>query len=157
MALAGRAREVPRAALAAQEEIAEALADQECHEHRRLNDPRRGDITFWTADTGIDGQNPIELDELDPDLVAIDPVPSWIWHQEMADFTEMIASEQARQRLARAIQGKGAFRRFKDELHDLYPDLLPAWNAFRDTRARHRAVQWLADHALISAEDAGRF
>ena len=34
--------------------------------------------------------------------------------------------------LARAIQGKGAFRRFKDELHEEYPDLLPAWYAFRD-------------------------
>jgi uncharacterized protein UPF0158 len=139
------------------DEIAEALADQECYEHRRLVDPRSGDITFWTADTGIGGHNPVDLDELDPDLVAIDPLPSWIWYQDMADFTETIAGEQARQRLARAIQGKGAFRRFKDELHDRYPDLLPAWYAFRDSRARRRAVQWLADHALISDEDAGRF
>ena len=138
------------------DEIAEALADQDCYEHRRLIDPRSGDIIFWTADTGIDGHNPIDLDELDPDLVAIGPLPSWVWYQDMADFTETIASEQARQRLARAIQGKGAFRRFKDALHDRYPDLLPAWYAFRDTRARPRAVQWLADHALISDEDAGR-
>jgi hypothetical protein len=139
------------------DEIAEALADQECFEHRRLIDPRSGDITFWTADTGIDGHHPIDLDELDPDLVAIDPLPSWIWYQDMADFTETIASEQARQRLARAIQGKGAFRRFKDELHDRHPGLLPAWYTFRDSRARHRAVQWLADRALISDEDADRF
>jgi uncharacterized protein UPF0158 len=139
------------------DEIAEALADQECFEHRRLIDPRSGEITFWTADTGIDGHNPIDLDELDPDLVAIDPLPSWIWYQDLADFTETIASEQARERLARAIQGKGAFRRFKDELHDRCSDLLPAWYAFRDSRARHRAVQWLADHALISDEDAGSF
>jgi len=138
------------------DEIAEALADQDCYEHRRLIDPRSGDIIFWTADTGIDGHNPVDLDELDPDLVAIDPLPSWVWYQDMADFTETIASEHARQRLARAIQGKGAFRRFKDGLYDRYPDLLPAWYAFRDTRARRRAVQWLADHALISDEDAGR-
>ena len=139
------------------EEIAEALADQECYEHRRLIDPRSGDITFWTADTGIDGHNPIDLDELDPHLIAIHPLPSWIWYQDMADFTETIASEQAGERLARAIQGKGAFRRFKNELHNRYPELLPAWYAFRDTRARHRAVQWLADNELISDEDAGRF
>jgi hypothetical protein len=42
-----------------------------------------------------------------------------------------------------AIQGKGAFRRFKDELHDEYPDLLPAWYAFRDIRPKRRSVQWL--------------
>jgi hypothetical protein len=135
------------------EGIAEALADQECYEHRRLIDPRSGGITFWTADTGIDGYHPIDLDELDPDLVAIDPLPSWIWYQDMADFSKTIASGQARQRLALAIEGKGAFRRFKDELHARYPDLVPAWYAFRDARA----VLWLAGHALISGEAAGRF
>jgi hypothetical protein len=41
----------------------------------------------------------------------------------------------ARRRLARAIQGKGAFRRFKDQLHEEYPGLLPAWYAFLDARA----------------------
>ncbi len=44
----------------------------------------------------------------------------------MADFAETIADKRAGRRLARAIQGKGAFRRFTDELHDEYPDLLPA-------------------------------
>jgi hypothetical protein len=38
---------------------------------------------FWTADTGIDGQTPVDLDELD--LACIDPLPSWIWYQDMAD------------------------------------------------------------------------
>jgi len=139
------------------DEIAEALADQDRYERRRLIDPRSEDIIFWTNDTGIDGHHPVDLDELDPDLVAINPLPSWIWYQDMADFTATITSEQARQRLARAIQGKGAFRRFKDALHDRNPDLLPAWYAFRDTRAHRRAVQWLADHALISDQDAEHF
>jgi hypothetical protein len=31
---------------------------------------------FWTAGTGIDGQTPVDLDELD--LVCIDPLPSRI-------------------------------------------------------------------------------
>jgi len=63
----------------------------------------------------------------------------------------------ATQRLARAIRGKGAFRRLKDELHQQHPDLLPAWYAFRDTRARRRAVQWLADNSLIDDGAADRF
>jgi hypothetical protein len=57
-------------------------------------------------------------------------------------------------RLARAIQGKGAFRRFTDELHQQHPHLLPAWHAFRDTRAQHRAVDWLADNSLIDNDAA---
>jgi hypothetical protein len=38
-----------------------------------------------------------------------------------------------------------------------YPDLLPAWHAFRDTRARDGAVQWLADNSLIDGGFPGRF
>ena len=89
------------------EEIAIALADQTGYEHRWLINPQTGEIVFWTADTGIDGQTPVDLDELD--LVGIDPLPSWIWYQDMADFAEAITDERVGRRLARAIQGKGAF------------------------------------------------
>ena len=47
------------------EEIAIALADQAGYEHRWLINPQTGEIVFWTADTGIDGQTPVDLDELD--------------------------------------------------------------------------------------------
>jgi hypothetical protein len=137
------------------EEIANALADQTDYEHHWLINPDTGEIAFWTADTGIDGQTPVDLDELD--LIVIEPLPSWIWYQDMADFAEAITDERARRRLARAIQGKGAFRRFKDELHEEHPDLLPTWYAFRDTRASRRAVQWLADNSLIDDGSANSF
>ncbi len=75
----------------------------------------------------------------------------------MADFAEALTDERAGRRLARAIQGKGAFRRFRDELHDEYPDLLPTWYAFRGIRAERRAVQWLADNSLIDYDAASRF
>ena len=75
----------------------------------------------------------------------------------MADFAEAITDAQAGRRLQRAIQGKGAFRRFKDELHEEYPELLPAWYALRDARAQRRAVQWLADNSLIDDDAADRF
>ena len=75
----------------------------------------------------------------------------------MADFAEGLTDERAGRRLERAIQGKGAFRRFKDQLHDEFPDLLSAWRAFRDARATRRAVQWLADNSLIDDEAADRF
>ena len=137
------------------EEIANALADQTDYEHRWLIDPQTGEIAFWTADTGIDGQTPVDLEELD--LVCIDPLPSWVWYQDMADFADGITDERAGCRLARAIQGKGAFRRFKDELHEEFPELLPAWYSFRDARATRRAVQWLADNSLIGDEAVDRF
>jgi hypothetical protein len=47
--------------------------------------------------------------------------------------------------------------RFKDELHEEHPDLLPAWYVFRDTRAKRRAVQWLIGNSLIDDEAANRW
>jgi len=41
------------------EEIANALADQTGYEHHWLISPDTGEIAFWTADTGIDGQTPV--------------------------------------------------------------------------------------------------
>ncbi len=137
------------------EEIATALADQDDYEHRWLIDPQTGEIAFWTADTGIDGQTPVDLDELD--LVCIHPLPSYVWYQDMADFADGITDERAGQRLARAIRGKGAFRRFRDELHEEYPHLLPAWYAFRDIRPQRRAVEWLSDNSLIHDGASTRF
>ncbi len=137
------------------EDIATALADQNDYDHHWLINPDTGEIAFWTSDTGIDGQQPVDLDELD--LIVIDPLPTWVWYQDMADFADGITNEHAARRLARSIQGKGAFRRFKDELHEEYPDLLPAWYAFRDARARRRAVQWLADNSLIDDDSADGF
>ncbi|MGD0376797.1 MAG: UPF0158 family protein [Streptosporangiaceae bacterium] len=136
-------------------EIATALADQTDYEHRWLINPDTGEVVFWTSDTGVDGQTAVDLDELD--LVCIDPLPSCIWYQDMADFADQVSDERAGRRLARAIEGKGAFRRFKAELHEQYPHLLPAWYAFRDARAWRRAVEWLAGNSLVDNNAATRF
>jgi hypothetical protein len=137
------------------DEIGDALADRDDYEHCWLIDPETGEIAYWTSDTGIDGQTPVDLDELD--LIPINPLPPWVWYQDMADFAEAITDERAGRRLARAIQGKGAFRRFRSELEEEYPDLLSVWHAFRDVRAKQRAVQWLADNSLIDEEAATHF
>jgi Uncharacterised protein family (UPF0158) len=137
------------------DEIATALADQEGYEHRWLLDPRTGEIAFWTRDLGLDGEHPVDLDEVD--LIAIDPLPSWVWYQDMVDFAEQIRDERAGRRLGRALDGRGAFRRFKAELHEEYPEMLPAWYAFRDARATRRAVEWLQENDLIPDEQADAF
>jgi hypothetical protein len=64
------------------EEIANALDDQTDYEHQWLINPQTGEIVFWTSDTGIDGQTPIDLDDLDDlGLVGIEPLPSWVWYR----------------------------------------------------------------------------
>lgn len=93
--------------------IAEALSDQTNYEHRRLINPDTGEILFWTSGTGIDGKTPVDLDELDE--LCIDPLPSYVWYQDMADFAELVGDER---RLTRAIQGKGLQNSLPARPHD---------------------------------------
>jgi ketosteroid isomerase-like protein len=128
-------------------QVAEALQDQSDYGHRWLIDPRSGEILFWTSDAGIDGDKPVDLDELD--AVSIDPLPSYIWYEDMVDFAEQVSDERARRALGRALEGKGAFRRFRDVLHQDYEQLLPPWRDFQAARAHRRAVEWLVDRSLV--------
>ena len=137
------------------EEIATALADQTDYEHRWLIDPQTGEVSFWTSDTGIDGQNPVELEELD--LILIDPLPSYVWYQDMVDFAEGVSDRVAGRRLAGSLQGRGAFRRSKHQLYEHHPELISAWHALRDVRAQRRAVEWLLDEDLIDDSAAEEF
>lgn len=116
--------------------------------------PAFGQIAFWTSDTGIDGE-PVDLDEVD--LIPIDPLPSYVWYEDMADFAEGVSDDTAGRRLGRAIRGKGAFRRFKNALYQENPELVAAWHDFRDARAKRRAVEWLLDRRLVGAEAANQF
>ena len=137
------------------EEIATALADQTDDEHRWLLDPRTGQVAFWTSDTGIDGENPVEIDELD--LILIEPLPPYVWFQDMADFADGISDRAAGRRLTQSLQGRGAFRRFKNQLYQRHPELISAWHALRDVRAQRRAVKWLLEKGLIDDNAAQQF
>jgi len=137
------------------EEIAIALADQTDYEHRWLIDPRTGEVVFWTSDTGIDGEHPVYLDELD--LLLIDPLPPYVWYQDMVDFADGLSDRDTGQRLSRSLNGKAAFRRFRSELYERHPELISVWQSFRDARARARAVGWLVEQGLVEDEAAQRF
>ncbi len=134
------------------DEMATALQDQTAYDHRWLIDPESGQLAVWTEDGGVDGRTPVDLDEVD--LVPIDPLPSYVWYQDMADFAAGITDERAGRSLARAIEGKGAFRRFKNRLYEEFPQLLPAWHAFQSIRAKRRAIEWLVENSLIDHQAA---
>ncbi len=136
-------------------DIAMALQDQTDYEYFHLIDPRTGEMGLWTRDGGVDGRNPVDLDDVD--LIVITPLPSYVWYEDMADFAAGVSDERARTRLEKAIRGKGAFRRFRNELHDGFPELVSVWNTFNDNRATRRAVKWLADHSLVDEGSADRF
>lgn len=75
----------------------------------------------------------------------------------MVDFADRISDRATAERLHRALQGKGAFRRFRDRLYDSAPELISVWNELRNARSERRAVQWLLDEGLIEESSAERF
>jgi len=75
----------------------------------------------------------------------------------MADFSTGISDSAAGRRLAESLQGRGAFRRFKNQLYEHHPELVSAWHDLRDARAQRRAVEWLLDHELIDDSAAQQF
>lgn len=84
-------------------------------------------------------------------------MPSRVWYADMADFAQQVTDAAAGKRLARALSGRGAFRRFKNEMYEEYPDLVSVWHAFRDARAQRRAIGWRLDQGLIPEAAAQDF
>ena len=64
-------------------------------------------------------------------------------YRDMELFVASVEDAGRVERLAVAIKGRGAFRRFKDELA-CWPGELERWHAFSEERQRGRARSWLA-------------
>lgn len=127
--------------------LAAALGDQGW-EHEYTFDPETGEILYWSHDLG---------EKPDEDALRIEALPSRVWYRDMADFTGRLTDQRAAEQLERALDGRGAFRRFANEIHQRQPDLITPWNAFRNARAERRAVVWLRDNNLIDEAEADRY
>ncbi len=74
-------------------------------------------------------------------------IPSRIQYQWLDNFIAAIEDEGIRARMEAAINGKGAFRRFKDILLTL-PDERRRWFEFRDAEMRKRICDWVREHGV---------
>ena len=63
-------------------------------------------------------------------------------YRDMKAFIATIGNPQLQDRLRDAINGRGAFRAFKDVLYD-YPDERERWFEFKQARLRQRILGWL--------------
>ena len=63
--------------------------------------------------------------------------------QDMAEFATMITYRPLRKRMEIAIEGLGAFHRFRDLIYS--EGLVADWHAFSDSRRLARAREFLAD------------
>ncbi len=64
----------------------------------------------------------------------------------MVDFVDDMvapADENAAEKFSIALNGKGAFRRFKDTLHRVDDQWLQAWYQWRDKQLKATVDEWL--------------
>lgn len=83
----------------------------------------------------------------DPNYLRIDPVSSREQYRWMERYIPMVEDPDLQTKLSQAIDGKGAFRRFKDVLMSYGPER-ERWFAFRSERLRIFMEAWLSAHAL---------
>ena len=92
----------------------------------------------------------------DGNYLRIDPVSSREQYRWMERFIPMVDDDELRGKLTQAIDGKGAFRRFKDVLMS-YGAERERWFTFRSERLRTFMEAWLSAHAIkaIAAAQPG--
>ncbi len=115
-------------------------------------DPRTGEVESWSEYFSSEEEEKYPADR---GFIRIDPLPSADGYRDMEDFIARVRDPRARDLLQRAIEGRGAFRRFKDTLFE-YPELRKAWFEFHDARIERRALGWLVDEGIIDPDVAER-
>ena len=115
-----------------------------------------GKVVFFSDYLGLSDEDERLLEDIDGsnDYVAIERIPSYEAYQWMVDFVdEMVApaDEYSAEKLSMALNGRGAFRRFKDTLHLVDDRWLQAWYQWKDEQLQAAVDEWLKD-VLIARE-----
>lgn len=125
--------------------------DSDGPEERQYLDSETGEIIriFDEALSGIDDTKLEEKIEAGFNVryFAIPKHDSHEGYRDMADFTRTIEDKNFQEKLEIALDGSGAFRRFKNVLSN-YPQERDRWFAFKNERIKDRVLEWLHDSDL---------
>jgi hypothetical protein len=83
-------------------------------------------------------------------FIRVEPEDSHEGYRDMEAFIETVGDQRMQNRLRKAIDGRGAFRRFKEVLLDQPPER-ERWFAFKSARLRERIVDWLRSEDIEPA------
>lgn len=98
------------------------------------------------ADAGL-SEEEVETGFAEGYLIPVEPLSSRVEYRWMAKFAETIADRRLREMLELALDGRGAFRRFKIAISD-YPVEREHWFAFRQELLDQEMEAWLAAHDI---------
>jgi len=135
------------------DELCEAMEDSS-YENEYFLDLETGEILFLSE--YMDDEETEKLKgQIEEDFDRYERIPkaeSREGYQDMVDFIATVKDEHLTELLEVAINGKGAFRRFKDVLLN-YPEERERWFQFKDERMEERVLEWLEDiHVTLSEE-----
>jgi len=91
--------------------------------------------------------------ESSSDFLYIEPISSREQYRWMEEFIETVEEPNLKDKLNIAIDGKGAFRRFKDVLVG-YPSERERWFALRSSKLRDHMAAWLAAKGVAPTNPA---
>ena len=134
-------------------ELCEAMEDSS-YENDHYLDLETGEILFLSE--YMDDEDTVKLkDRIEEDFDRYERIPKAESHEgyeDMVDFIATVEDEHLAELLEVAINGKGAFRRFKDVLLN-YPEERERWFKFKDERMEERALEWLDDIEVTLSEE----
>jgi len=124
------------------------------YEHEYYLDLTTGEILFLSE--YMDDEETRKLrEQIDEEPDRYEQIPRAESHEgykDMEDFIATIKDEHLAELLEVAINGRGAFRRFKDVLLR-YPEERERWFQFKGERIEERARGWLDDISVTLAEE----
>jgi len=133
--------------------LCEAM-ENSSYENEYFLDLETGEILF-ISDYLDDEETSERKGRIEEDSDRYKPIPkaeSYEGYQDMVDFIATVDNERLAELLEVAINGKGAFRRFKDVLLN-YPEEREKWFKFKDGRMEERAMEWLDDIEVTLSEE----
>jgi hypothetical protein len=135
------------------DELCSAMEDSS-YENEYYLDLETGEILFLSE--YMDDEETRKLrDQIEEDFDRYERIPKTEPHEGYEDMQNFIANgedEHLAELLEVAINGRGAFRRFKDVLLR-YPEERERWFQFKDERMQERALEWLDDIGVTLAEE----
>jgi hypothetical protein len=117
--------------------------------HRYFLNLVTGEVVFLSDYLDLSEEERLSAEiDASSDYVAIERIESHEAYQWMVDFVEEMvapADERVAELLSVALDGRGAFRRFRDVLHRVDARWLQAWYEWKDSRLKAAVNAWLQE------------
>ena len=110
------------------------------------------DCPDWQKD---DLRQAYEIETQEARFTSIPSDESRDAYNDMVDFAHTVEDERLQELLSVALNGRGAFRRFKDVLAGAPGEEEKRWYAFRDARVKQRLLEWLESEGIEIIERTG--